>query len=405
MTLLPITHLGARGDGVAGTFYVANSAPGDLVEVDDTGTVISVHPGPNRATPPCQHFGACGGCSLQHLSAASYAQWVSDRVVMALSQHRIVPRIIHSPHISPAGSRRRTSLKAVRQGKRVALGYNQQGTHALIDLQHCPVLSDAIVHIFTPLRKLLMVLLRDRGTATIDITVCDSGLDMHISGLAALNLDTRMQLVEFAQAPVHLIARLTVDAGEGFETFVLNSTPTLHFDGIAVPLPPAAFTQATVQAELAMVTAVKSAVGESKTVADLFCGLGTFALPLSAQAEVHAVDGALLPVQALQQAARLHGRRITTEHRDLFRRPLTANELNGFDAVVFDPPRAGAEAQCRNLATSTVKTVVTVSCNPNTFARDAKILTESGYLLDTLWPIGQFLWSLHVEVVALFRRA
>ncbi len=402
--ILPITHMGARGDGIAGSLYIPGGVPGDAVQLDANGDIASIIPGPNRAIPACRHFGICGGCALQHINNTTYADWVSERLLAALSQHGIAPRLVHPPHISPAGSRRRASLKAMREGKHLRLGYNKQGTHDLVDLQHCPVLSESITDILTALRPLLVSLLKDRAAATIEITACDTGLDMIIRGLTNLDLDKRMHLVEFAQMPAHHIARLTVDAGDGYETFALNATPTLTFDGIQVAMPPASFAQATPDGEQAMIDAVKEAVGSSKTVADLFCGLGTFTLPLSAHAKIHAVDAALLPVQALQPSARLHRRPITTEHRDLFRRPLTPNELNMFDAVVFDPPRAGANDQCRAIATSTVQTVVAISCNPNTFARDAKTLVDGGYALEAIWPIGQFLWSLHVEVVALFTR-
>ncbi len=397
-----VTHLGAQGDGVAGRLFVPGAAPGDRLVLDAQGKVSDIVVGPNRARAPCAHFGECGGCTLQHVAMPAYGQWLSDRILMALKQHDVLPQHVEVPHISPPGARRRVVLKALRTQHAVLLGFNRKAQHVLVDVQTCVVADPQITALMPALRQLLAAVLKSKQAATVHITVASNGLDVMISDLSADGLAGRQRLTDFAMAQD--LARLSLRGTMGVDVIVERRAPQLCFDDVPVTLPVESFSQATPQAEAAMIAAVLQSVGNAKSVADLFCGLGTFALPLSRTARVHAVEAALAPLKALEQASRAASRLITIEHRDLFRRALMPADLNGFQAVVFDPPRAGAEAQAQALAKSKVATVVAVSCNPNTFARDAAILCAGGYKLERLWPIGQFLWSTHVELVARFIR-
>jgi 23S rRNA (uracil1939-C5)-methyltransferase len=397
-----VTHLGAQGDGVAGKYFVPGTAPGDEIIVDNTGIVAEIIPGPNRAAPPCGHFGDCGGCTLQHVALPAYTQWITDRILMALGQHDVVPVHIEPAHVSPPGTRRRVAMKALRVESGVLLGFNRKGAHVLVDVHSCSIADPRITALLDPLRAMLSQLLGPKQPVALHITLTDTGIDLLIGDYSASGLQDRQRLTDFARD--QKLARLSLRTSVGVDVIVEQSAPLLHFDDVAVALPLESFTQATPEAEAAMITAVQQSIGKAKVIADLFCGVGTFALSLSRRAKVHGVEAAQAPLIALGAAARQAQHSVTTEHRDLFRRPLTALELAKFQAVVFDPPRAGAEAQVQQLAKSKVPVVVAVSCNPNTFARDAAILCASGYTLERLWPVGQFLWSLHVELVAQFRR-
>ncbi len=397
-----VTHLGAQGDGVAGKYFVPGAAPGDDIVLDNAGNITSITPGPNRTAPPCKHFGDCGGCALQHVAMPAYTQWLGDRILMALSQHDVVPKQLMPAHVSPPASRRRMVLKVLRTEKDVLIGLNRKSAHVLVDLDMCSIADPRILALLPPLRTLFISLLKPKQPVSVHITVAANGLDLLIADLSATGLAARQSLTDFALA--HDMARLALRTAVGVDILVEQRAPQLVFDGVAVNLPVESFTQATPQAEAAMIAAVVHCVGASRRMADLFCGIGTFTLPLSAQGRVHGVEASLAALNALTTASRVAQRPLTTEHRDLYRRPLSADELGKFDAVVFDPPRAGAEAQVHQLARSKVRDVVAVSCNPNSFARDAAILQAGGYQLQQLWPIGQFLWSTHVELVAHFRR-
>lgn len=398
-----ITRLAARGDGItADGRYVPLAAVGDTV--DFAVQPPQILPGPNHAAPACAHYPACGGCQLQHLSDDAYTGFVLDRLLRVLPAG--LPAIVHPVALSPPRSRRRASLKALKRGGKLSLGFHSEGTHALVDVADCPLLAPELMAVLGPLRRLLKARVRDGQGAGVAMTLTDDGVDLMLANVSAEGLAAIEALTDFANA--NDLARLSVEGPGGIETLVERRQPTLLMGGVAVPLPVAPFLQATREGEAALVAAVLAAVGDtardSGHVADLFCGLGTFALPLSQRASVLAVDAAGPAVMALGAAARRAGRRVDVQHRDLFRRPLVDKDLAGLSAVVFDPPRAGAEAQARALAASNVPIVVAVSCNPNTFGRDAKILVEGGYTLTTLWPVAQFRWSSHVELVARFER-
>lgn len=407
MNEVVVQYIGAQGDGVAPRppgkpLFVKGAAPGDIARLDDTGLVAELVPGPNRAEPVCRHFGVCGGCTLQHVAEPAYRAWLADRILMALAQHEVTPAQVEPVHLSPPGSRRRASLRAVRRGRRVEIGFNIERTHRLVDLVECPVLHPALLAALTPLRDFLRTLLADGHAATVQLTLTDAGLDVTLAGLKVRGFEQEEACAAFAEAAD--LARLSIEGASGLDVMLERRPPTLRFGGVPVRLPYNVFLQATADGEAALVDAVLEAVGAAAQVADLFAGVGTFALPLSRTARVLAADAAQPAMQALDRAAREAGRPVTVAHRDLFRRPMTPAELKDMQAVVFDPPRAGAEAQVEMLAQSDVPVVVAVSCNPNTFARDARLLADGGYRLERLWPVGQFLWSTHVELVARFAR-
>lgn len=394
-----IVRLAARGDGVtADGRFVALSAPGD--RIDFTADPPRIHPGPHHLAPACAHYPACGGCQMQHVDEAAYGDFVLQRLARVLPAG--LPDDVRAVALSPPRSRRRAGLKALKRNGKISLGFHSEGTHALIDVHDCPVLAPELMALIAPLRRLLKACLRDGQGAGIALTCSETGVDLLLANVPAEGLAAIEALTDFAQ--VHDIARLSIEGPGGIDTLVERRAPQVTMGGVPVLLPVAPFLQATREGEAALVAAVQAAVGAAGRVADLFCGLGTFALPLASQARVLAVDAAGPAVQALSAAARAAARPVEVQHRDLFRRPLQPAELAGLAAVVFDPPRAGAEAQARALAASAVPVVVAVSCNPNSFGRDAKILTEGGYRLTTLWPIAQFRWSSHVELVARFEK-
>lgn len=391
--------MGAKGDGVTRSGrFVAGAAPGDSIGTD--GSIVG-H-GPHHITPACRHFGTCGGCQIQHVADAAIAEFARDRILQPLARVGITPAQVMPAHLSPPGARRRAAMRATRTNGEVRLGFNAEGAHSLVDCHECPVLHPALFALVAPLRRLLAPHLRERSAIGITMTLTDAGVDLLLANLQANSLPVIQGLTDFARA--HGLARLSVEGPMGVETLVAAGDPAVRLGDVPVTLPPAAFLQATADGEAALVDAVTSIIGRAGQVADLFAGSGTFAFPLSRDSRVEAVDGAGPAIRALESAARRANRPITVQHRDLFRRPLTAQELAPFDAVVIDPPRAGAIAQTEQLALSKVPIIAAVSCNPATFARDAERLVAGGYTLHRLWPIAQFRWSTHIELAAEFRR-
>lgn len=396
-----VVRLAARGDGVtSGGRYVSGVAPGDRVTF--AGDAATIEPGPHHQAPPCRHFPECGGCQLQHVDDAAYAEWVAARIAYSLEVQGIVPEHIEPVHLSPPRSRRRASLRAVRRGRRVEIGFNAEASHRIVDMHECHILQPSLFALVAPLRDLLGPLLGDGQGAGVTMTQTDGGIDLMLSNVDARGLAALEMLTSFASE--RRIARLAIETSAGIDIIAQAGEPFVRFDGVPVMLPPAAFLQATPDGEAALQAAVIASTKGAARRADLFCGAGTFALPLSRGGRVHAADAAGPAVDSLAAAARLAGRQLSVEHRDLFRRPLRADELSRFDAVVIDPPRAGAKEQVAELARSKVPIVAAVSCNPNTFARDAATLSNAGYRLERLWPVGQFRWSTHVELAARFVR-
>lgn len=393
-----IIRLAGRGDGVTGDGrYVALAAPGD--QVADDGSIIA---GPHHQSPPCRHFPRCGGCQMQHVDDAAYADFLTDRVASAMAAQKLSIPDILPPHLSPPRTRRRATMKAMRLGGSVLVGFNEGRSHKLIDLRQCEILDPALFALVAPLRKLMAALLGRRGMATIQLTLADQGPDVLISGVEAEGLAAHDALFDFATE--NKLARLSLDEGNGPEDRWIPEPVTITLGGVPVPMPHAPFLQATREGEQALVEAVREIVGSATPVADLFAGLGTFAFALAGQGPVTAVEAARDPILSLKRAANSRLLPVTSDHRDLYRRPLTAQELNQFGAVVLDPPRAGAEEQVKALATSTVPVIAYVSCNPQSFARDVAVLVAGGYAIDWVRPVGQFRWSTHTELVAKLSR-
>ena len=393
-----IIRIAARGDGVTcDGRHVPLAAPGDRVLPDGT-VVFGVH----HAQPPCTHFPACGGCQLQHLDEESYADFVIARVVGALAGQGVTAAAVLPPHLSPPMTRRRASLRAARAGKRVTIGFAEEGSHRLIDLQMCAVLDPRLFALVEPLRSLLALILPDKRAAHVKMSLIDQGVDLLLEGVRVEGLTADEGLGDFAR--MHGLARLTIDEGDGPQTRWEPDAATISFGGVPVAFPPFSFLQATPDGEAALTDAVRAALPATGAVADLFCGLGTFALAAGEGRPVYAAEAARNVILQLKMAAGRAQRRLAADHRDLFRRPLTPEELNRFAAVILDPPRAGAREQVLQLAQADVPTIAYVSCNPASFARDAAHLTAAGYRLEYLRPVGQFRWSTHVELVGIFRK-
>ena len=389
-------RIAARGDGVTESGrFIPLTAPGDMVAAD--GAIL---PGPHHQVPPCRHFPECGGCQLQHVDDPAYEAFLADRIVSALEAQGIAPPAMLPAHISPPNSRRRATLHAERRGAQLLLGFNAEASHAIVDMRECHILRPELFALVAPLRRLLGTMMPRKGRATVAMTLADQGVDLLLGGIAAEGLAAAEALSDFAAE--HRLARLGLDDGYGPQTRWEPEPVTITLGGAPVPLPQGAFLQATEEGEGALVAAVREAIGPARIVADLFAGLGTFALAL--EGRVLAVEGARDAALALKAAAGRAGHQVFVDHRDLFRRPLETRELDRFEALILDPPRAGAKEQADSLASSTVGRIAYVSCNPATFARDAKTLLDGGHRLDWVKPVGQFRWSTHVELVAAFSR-
>ena len=387
----PIVRLAARGDGVTESGrYVPMAAPGDRLLEDGR-----VEPGPHRAVPPCRHFPECGGCRLQHVDDEAYGRFLVDRIASALASQGVAVPDMHPPHLSPPNTRRRAALRAERRGGQFLLGFNAEASHRIVDMRECHILRPELFALVAPLRALLGRLM-PRGRAEVRLTWCDQGADLLLQGVAPEGLEAAEAVTAFAET--QRLARLAVDDGFGPQTLWEPEPATVTLGGVAVPLPHGAFLQATAEGEAALVATVREAVGEARILADLFAGIGTFALTL--EGRVLAAEGARDAALALKAAAQRAQRTVFVDHRDLYRRPLDAAELGRFEAVALDPPRAGAKEQAALLAASSVPRIAYVSCNPSTFARDAAMLVDGGYRLEWIKPVGQFRWSTHVELAA-----
>ncbi|MEM9028301.1 MAG: methyltransferase [Pseudomonadota bacterium] len=403
-----IDRLGSRGDGVAdtadGSIYIPFALPGETWRVplydQATAPPVMMTASADRTCDVCAHFTACGGCVAQHMPSDLYVGWKRELVVEALG-HNGITADVRPCAPTEAASRRRTILTAKRGPTSVTLGYHRRGAHELIDVTTCPVVVREIADRLDGLRALATQLLASGETMRLTVVAAREGLDV-TADAPRLPVDAEAQALLAQCADDAGLVRLTVNGATMFQT----SQPTLQVGDIAVPLPPGVFLQASASAEQKMVALVTAAVGNAESVADLFCGLGTFAVALARHARVRAVDTDATALAALDDGLRRAQRRKTVlcVRRDLFREPLSRLELKDFDAVVFDPPRAGAKAQAEMIAKSAVPKVVAVSCNPGTFARDARALIEGGYTLETVVPIDQFVYSEHVEIVASFRR-
>jgi 23S rRNA (uracil1939-C5)-methyltransferase len=400
---LEIAALGAQGDGIAetgaGRVYVAFALPGERVEADASGQPrLLSQPSVDRATPVCRHFAVCGGCVAQHMGDRLYPEWKRDIVVAALRQRGLGADVAPLRRM-PAGTRRRAVLTARREGRRIALGYHRRKSLDLVDIEECPVLHPDVSAHFPALRAIAAALPVPELRLTVLST--PAGLDVAVAGAGRLQPAAAAEIGRIVTQ--HRLARIAVDG----ETVIERAAPLLNTAGCDIAVPPGAFVQAVEEAERAMAGLVVGAVGTARRVADLFCGVGAFTFDLARRARVLALDRDQAAIAALAAGARrAQGLRpIEARVRDLFRAPLSVKELEGFDAVIFDPPRAGARSQAQQLARSQVPTIVAVSCDPGTLARDARLLVDGGYAIESVTPIDQFVFSAHVETVAVFRRA
>lgn len=413
-----IEAIGARGDGVArlgeDQVFVPFTVPGDRVVARVEGRrgeglaaalIEVVAPGPGRVEPACPHYGRCGGCSLQHVADDIYVAWKRALVATQLARAGLGDVVVDELVRVPAGSRRRAAFAFSRRKAAVTLGFNARASHAVVDVERCLLLEPALAALLPPLRDLLAAVVADGEDGDVVVAQTESGLDVLVEADARLDLFDRERLAAFADA--HDLARLSWRRpGAGFVDPIARRRPALvRFGGVAVEPAPGGFLQPTRGGELAIAERVVAAVGGADPVADLYSGCGSFTFPLAASGRVvHAVEGEEGPIRALELAVNAQGLRVTSEVRDLARRPLLAPELKKFRAVVFDPPRAGAQAQAEILAEAGPDLVVAVSCNPATLARDLRSLRDGGYRIETVTPIDQFPFSAHLEVVAVCRR-
>ena len=393
----PILRIAAKGDGVtASGRHVPGGVPGDVVNDDGT-----LSPGPHRVEPPCRHFGTCGGCQLQQADEEALREFVTSRVAFAAEGQGIEVREMLPTHLSPPRTRRRATLHGLRAGKGAVLGFREKGSHRIVDMRECHILVGELFALVEPLRKLVAT---HGGRAPVDIemTSTDRGVDCTLKGIEADGLAATEALLDFARD--HSLARLSLDRGFGPETVWEPEPVTVTLGEVAVPFPHGSFLQPTSDGESVLVEDARLYLAGASTVADLFSGLGTFAFSLVGPAKVLAVEAARDAHLACKSAANARNLQVHALHRDLFRNPLQAEEASRFGALLLDPPRAGARDQVTQIAASTASRVAYVSCNPASWAKDAKALVEAGFRLEKLRAVGQFRWSTHVELTSYFTR-
>ena len=400
---LTIDRLGHHGDGIAmgdtGPIYAPGFLPGEVVEGDLVKDTLAnakiVTPSADRVKPPCPHARTCGGCLMQHASDAFVAHWKEGIVRGALAGQGL-DAPFRPMATSPARSRRRATLTGRKTKGGALLGFHTRASDTIVDVPNCQLLHPDLIASFPALTEL--VKMGGSRTTEVQLTITRSlaGADVAVTGGKDLDAQMQMEMARLCEA--EKIARLTWNG----ETVALRAAPMQRFGRALVAPPPGAFLQATAEGESALLRAVALAIGSAKKITDLFAGSGTFSIPLAERAEVHAVEGEATMIAALEKGARNADglKRLTTETRDLFRRPLEPDEFKGVEAVVIDPPRAGAEAQVATLAAAKIPVIAYVSCNPATFARDAKVLIGAGYRLDWVQVVDQFRWSSHVELAA-----
>jgi 23S rRNA (uracil1939-C5)-methyltransferase len=408
---LAIDHVGHRGDGVAlldaQAVYVPYTLPGEIAEVDsvpghpDRRRLLRIESAsPERIAPFCPHFAICGGCAIQHWEAERYRAWKRNIVVETLAQAKLDCEV--APLIDAHGLGRRRMTLHARLGTHDVLkvGFAAAHSHDIVPIDRCPILDPGLSGALEAGWAIAEPLISIGKPLDIQITAADNGLDVDVRGSGPLPAAMIGKLSRIAEQ--HRLARLTRHG----ELVLMRTPPAIAIGPVQVALPPGSFLQATVAGEETLAALVAEHAGRAKHVADLFCGVGPFALRLAAKARIAAFDNDAGAIAALQEAATATARLkpLKAEARDLFRRPLMPQELRDYDAVVFDPPRQGAQSQSIQLAASKVPVVIAVSCNAATFARDARILVDGGYLIETVTPVDQFRHTAHVELIARFVR-
>ncbi len=413
VTIEALAHKGEGRATVDGeVLHVPFTLPGETARVAPDGRgrarlLEVLEPSDARVVPPCRHFGTCGGCALQHMDRDALLAWKREQVVASLAARGlgdVEPRV--EPTVDAGGEgRRRAVLAATRAGQKILLGFHERASHRLVGVEECPVLLPAVVERLPLFKRLAGLVMPRKGEVGLTVLAADGGLDLAMTSTAKLAPRATAELIEAAMTGG--VSRLSLNG----EVLVESKPPVLDMGGLPLVPPPAGFVQATKAGEEALAARVLEGVGDARKVADLFCGAGTFALRLAAKASVRAVEGEAASLAALDRAWRTAGgklREITCERRDLFRNPLTGEDLDdfgkGMEAVVFDPPRAGAEDQAREIARSRVSRVVAVSCNSATLARDLRHLVDGGYRVLSVLPVDQFRFSPHIEVVAVLAR-
>ena len=404
MTEYKIIRLGHQGDGIAdGPLFAPMTLPGEIVTATQDGDVLKdvriQTPSSDRVAAPCRHFKSCGGCQLQHASDEFVATWKAEIVKRAFAAHDLSPEI-RPTLTSPAKSRQRATVAANRTKSGAMVGFHGRTSGTIIEVPDCQLLDPKIMAGFPIAEELATIGTSRKAALAVALTVSEDGLDASVTGGKELDGPLRSELAQLCDRSG--LARLTWND----ETVAMRTPPRHAFGNAKVVVPAGGFLQATAHGAATLQALVGEIVKGSKRVADLFAGSGTFALPLAQTSAVHAVEGDKAMVAALDQGWRmaLDLKPVTTEARDLFRRPMLPDELAKFDAVVLDPPRACAVEQVRELANSKVNVIAYVSCNPVTFARDAAQLVEAGFILEWVQPVDQFRWSSHVELVGSFRR-
>lgn len=405
---LSVRALGARADGVAdgetGAVYIPFALPGESVTADiqaARGRLVSIETSsPDRVGPKCPHYTVCGGCALQHLAEPAYLAFKRDLVIAALAGRDLAPDVDKVVPLAPH-TRRRATLTAARTAKGFVFGFHGRRTHEIVPIADCPVLTPGLMAALPEIGRIARIAAPSRGPLVVTVIETATGIDVSFTGVGKwFSADDRMRLVDATMETG--LARVSIDG----EVVLERTAPVLRAGAAFLTPPPGGFLQAAAPSEAAMVRLVSEAIGDARRIADLFSGAGTFSLPLAARASVHAVESDAASLAALSGAARRAPslKPVTTERRDLFRQPLTRDELKRFDAVVMDPPRAGAEAQSANLAGSKVERLAMVSCNAASFARDMRLLVDGGWRIDRITPVDQFLWSPHIEIVAALSR-
>jgi 23S rRNA (uracil1939-C5)-methyltransferase len=421
---LAVTQLGARGDGVAShqgrPVFLANALPGETVIARLTGersggfkgeVIELLQASRARVDAPCPHFGSCGGCSLQHLAPESYRTWKRDLLLTALARRGIAADSLEPLVEVPPRSRRRIALGARQSGEGVLLGFRAREGHRIVNLTDCLIVLPSLQRLLGPLREALAVLLDKNGEAEVILSALENGVDAHLVLERDPGLAGREALQAFAEGQD--LARLTwrqrADPSEAFEPLAIRRQPFLTFGKVRVTPAPRGFIQPTAKGEALLRDFVLASLPDScRRIAELFAGCGSFTFSLSERARVAAFEGDGLAIEALEAARNAHvlNDRVTASKRDLDRDPLSADELKKLspDVLVFDPPRQGARAQSAEIAASGIPRVIGLSCNPSSFARDARLLLDGGYHLESLQPVDQFPWSGHLELAALFRK-